>query len=518
MSTNESRNQASDAAATIARPIMEVEGVTKRYGGTVALDGVSLSVLPGEVHTVVGENGAGKSTLMKIMAGAVEPNDGTVKVGSEQMTEHTPQEASARGVGVIYQELNMIPYLSVSANVALGQEDRRGPFLKSSTIREKAEKTFEEMGVEIDPDAIVGDLSVAKRQLVEIAKALSQQQVKVLIMDEPTSALASEEVDSLFELIRRLKDQGVAIIYISHRFDEIFEISDRVSVLRDGKYVDTQPIGELDHDTLVRLMVGRELSMVHRDRASTEEVALKVIDACSEGRIEDVSFSLRQGELLGVAGLLGAGRTELAEVLFGLAPMDSGHVELLGRKVDHIRSPRHAISLGLGLVPEDRQRQGLVAGLSCTQNIVLSTIRRLTRRGFVQGQEERRVAGEYKDKLRIKYNEGQVARELSGGNQQKLVAAKVLATRADVLIFDEPTRGVDIGAKQDIYRLMDELLDEGKSIIMISSEMDEILNLSDRILVMREGRVAGTLNREEATQEKILALASGVETNNGGVS
>jgi ABC-type sugar transport system ATPase subunit len=494
----------------LADPIIMVREITKSYPGTVALQDVSLEVLPGEVHTIAGENGAGKSTLMKILAGAIKPDHGTVSVGSTEMKEFTPVEASRMGVGIIYQEFNLVPHLTVTDNIMLGKEERKGLFLKGKHNHNHAMAVLRMMEVDIDPDETVDQLGVAKQQLVEIAKALSMD-VKVLIMDEPTAALTSDEVKSLFEMIRKLKAKGVAILYISHRFDEIFEISDRITVLRDGRYICTHPISEMNHDRLVHFMVGRELNLVIRHRVERTEPILKV-DKLSTAHVSDIDFVLHKGEVLGIAGLLGAGRTELANALFGIDPMTSGDIAINGKRIRSIRSPRHAIELGIGLIPEDRKRQGLVLTSICEHNIGLSSIQAWSRWTFISMRKEKEVVQNYKTKLRIKFNKGQLAKELSGGNQQKLVVAKVLATNADIIIFDEPTRGVDIGAKQEIYKLMEELLGQGKSIVMISSEMSEILNLSDRIIVMREGRIVETfLNDDTVTQEKILYLASGLQ-------
>jgi ABC-type sugar transport system ATPase subunit len=494
----------------LADPIIKAREITKYYPGTVALHNVSLDVMPGEVHTIAGENGAGKSTLMKILAGAIKPDEGTVSVGLNEMKEFTPQEAARMGVGIIYQEFNLVPHLTVTDNIMLGKEERSGLFLKGRRNRERTMEVLRQMEVDIDPDETVAQLGVAKQQLVEIAKALSMD-VKVLIMDEPTAALTSDEVKSLFHMIRKLKAKGVSIIYISHRFEEIFEISDRITVLRDGKYIGTHPISEMNHDRLVQLMVGRELNLVIRHRVERTDPILKV-ENLSTAFVSDIDFVLHKGEVLGIAGLLGAGRTELANALFGIDPILSGAFSLNGKRINHIGSPRHAIELGIGLIPEDRKKQGLVLTAMCEHNIVLSSIRNWTTWSFISSRKEREVVKNYKTKLRIKYNDGQLAKELSGGNQQKLVVAKALATDADILIFDEPTRGVDIGAKQEIYKLMEELLGQGKSIIMISSEMSEILHLSDRIIVMREGRIVDTLHNDDTvTQEKILYLSSGLQ-------
>ncbi|RKL67065.1 D-xylose ABC transporter ATP-binding protein [Salipaludibacillus neizhouensis] len=493
----------------MVNPIIKVTDVTKEYPGTIALSGVNMEIYPGEVHTLAGENGAGKSTLMKILAGAISPTIGSIEVNGEKLTEFSPRTSSEKGIGIIYQEFNLVPHLTVEENIMLGKEKRKGLFVRKQLNTQITKDVLEKMNIKKSTSTYVKDLGVADQQLVEIAKAISQD-VNVLIMDEPTAALTSDEVESLFKLMRSLKENGVAIIYISHKFEEIFEISDKVTVLRDGNYIATKPIEELDYEKLVKLMVGRELTMSSRARTKKEETILIAENLFSKGKVANISFDLKKGEVLGVAGLLGSGRTELAKVLYGLYPITSGTISVKGKTYSKIDSPEHALKIGIGLIPEDRKKEGVVLGLDCEVNTNLGATKKNSRGLFLDLKKEKSISKEYKDKLSIKYYDGQLAGQLSGGNQQKVVIAKALATDADILIFDEPTRGVDIGAKQEIYNLMNELLREGKSIIMISSEMGEILNLSDRIAVMKEGELAGILPFDKATQENIFSLSSGI--------
>ncbi|MFA9455338.1 sugar ABC transporter ATP-binding protein [Halalkalibacter sp. AB-rgal2] len=497
----------------MTKRVIEVENIVKRYPGTTALSGVTMSIHEGEVHTIAGENGAGKSTLMKILAGAISPTEGTVKIGGTVIEEFSPKVSADKGIGIIYQEFNLVPHLTVEENIMLGKENRRGLFVQKQKNVETTKLALKRIGAHFSPKTTVKDLGVAEQQLVEIAKSISQE-VNVLIMDEPTAALTEEEVKKLFQLIEQLKNEGVAIIYISHKFDEMFEISDRITVLRDGEYIATKSIDELDHDKLIQLMVGRELEMSTKTSVAQDDIILKVENLSSEDKISNVSFELRRGEVFGVAGLLGSGRTELAKTLFGVFPITGGSFTIDGKKIENVKSPEQAIKLGIGLIPEDRKQEGLVLDQDCVKNIILPSVKKFAKGLFLDGKKEKRVTANYKEKLRIKYYNGQLAGQLSGGNQQKLVIAKTLATNVDLLIFDEPTRGVDIGAKQEIYNLMNQLLSEGKAIIMISSEMPELLNLSDRIAVMCEGEMAGILSQEEATQERILQLAAGLELDN----
>ncbi|GAK12109.1 sugar ABC transporter ATP-binding protein [Geomicrobium sp. JCM 19039] len=499
------------------KAILQAENITKRYPGTVALNDVMIEIMPGEVHTIVGENGAGKSTLMKVLAAAVTPDEGTIKFEGENVCFQSPKEAADKGIGIIYQEFNLFPEMTVEENIMIGNEKRKGVFVKKRENIKRVKDVLKRLNVSISTNTYVKHLGIAQQQLVEIAKSISKK-VKVLIMDEPTAALTQEEIGNLFNMINTLKANGVAVIYISHKFDEIFAISDRVTVLRDGEYIATKRIEELNHDRLVQLMVGRQLNIVGRSGSARGNIALNVHNLSSEGKIKQINFTLHKGEVLGVAGLMGSGRTELAKTLYGLYPMDSGTVEINGKTIKQIKSPLQALKLGIGLIPEDRKKEGLVLEGSCETNISLPSLKKFVRAGFIKGRQEKEIILHYKHQLAIKYQTHQLAKQLSGGNQQKLVIAKMLATDVDVLIFDEPTRGVDIGAKQEIYKLMDELLQQGKAIIMISSEMEEVMNLSHRIAVMKEGELMDILPQQEATQEKIMQIATGVKQELGGLS
>ncbi|GAK03493.1 ribose ABC transport system, ATP-binding protein RbsA [Geomicrobium sp. JCM 19037] len=499
------------------KAILQAENITKRYPGTVALNDVKIEIMPGEVHTIVGENGAGKSTLMKVLAAAVTPDEGTIKFEGENVRFQSPKEAADKGIGIIYQEFNLFPEMTVEENIMIGNEKRKGVFVKKRENIKRVRDVLKQLNVNISANTYVKHLGIAQQQLVEIAKSISKK-VKVLIMDEPTAALTQEEIGNLFNMINTLKANGVAVIYISHKFDEIFAISDRVTVLRDGEYIATKQIEELDHDRLVQLMVGRQLNIVGRSGSARGNIALNVHNLSSEGKIKQINFTLHKGEVLGVAGLMGSGRTELAKTLYGHYPMDSGTVEINGKTIKQIKSPLQALKLGIGLIPEDRKKEGLVLEGSCETNISLPSLKKFVRAGFIKGRQEKEIILHYKEQLAIKYQTHQLAKQLSGGNQQKLVIAKMLATDVDVLIFDEPTRGVDIGAKQEIYKLMDELLQQGKAIIMISSEMEEVMNLSHRIAVMKEGELMDILPQQEATQEKIMQIATGVKQELGGLS
>jgi ribose transport system ATP-binding protein len=474
----------------------------------LALDRVSLDFVEGEVHALLGENGAGKSTLIKVIAGAIEPDAGVIHIDGQDYGKMRPHLARSLGVEVIYQEFNLVPSLSVAENIFLGDKTGRGFLVDTRVMVQRAREVFAQFNIEIDPYALVRDLPSAQQQVVEIAKAVSKN-VKLLIMDEPTAPLTVSEVDSMFEIVRRLKQNGVTIIYISHRLEEIFRIADKVSVLRDGRYIATRRTQETNRKELISLMVGRELKESYPARQQAPRaVALEVRNLCGNGDA-DISFSLRQGEILGFSGLVGAGRTELARVIFGAEPAESGEIFLDGAPV-RIKSPQDAINLGIGLIPEDRKNQGVFLDMDIKWNISFSKVRRLSRHTVVDQRQETAVAEKYRELLKIKTPSlGQQVKNLSGGNQQKVVLAKSLAAESKVLIFDEPTRGIDVGAKQEIYNLMRELANDGIAIIMISSDMEELLGMSDRIIVLSEGRVAGEVAREQFSQDLILDLASG---------
>ena len=487
---------------------LSLKHITKQYPGVLALDRVSLDFAAGEVHALLGENGAGKSTLIKVIAGAIEPDDGVIQLGGQVYNRMSPHLARSLGIEVIYQEFNLVPSLSVAENIFLGDKTGRGILVDRKVMVKRAREVFEQFAIDIDPDTLVRELPSAQQQIVEIAKAVSKN-VKILIMDEPTAPLTVNEVESMFEIVRQLQARGVTIIYISHRLEEIFRIADRVSVLRDGCYIATRRTQATSRKELISLMVGRELKESYPSRqAAPGAVALEVRHLTGNGDV-DISFSVRKGEILGLSGLVGAGRTELARVIFGAEPAESGEILLEGKPVQ-IRSPQDAIALGVGLIPEDRKHQGVFLDMDIKWNISFSQVRELSRYAVVDRRQEERIAAKYRDLLQIKTPSlEQQVKNLSGGNQQKVVLAKSLAAESRVLIFDEPTRGIDVGAKQEIYNLMCELADDGIAIIMISSDMEELLGMADRVLVLCEGRVAGEVPRAQFSQDYILDLASG---------
>lgn len=485
--------------------VLQMKNIVKRYPGVVALNNVSVDFEAGQVHALLGENGAGKSTLIKVLSGAVENDEGQILIDGQSYDRMTPVISRNHGVEVIYQEYNLIPSLTVAENICLGSK-MRGLSNKKEMVQ-TAQEIFERYGIHIDPKVYVRDLSPAQQQLVEITKAISKN-AKIIVMDEPTAQLTMSEVQKLYEIIRNLKEKNCTIIYISHRLEELFEITDCVTVMRDGCYVTTVNTAETDRDKLISLMVGRELTNTYPERnCKTEEVVLEVKNVSSY-RNDDCSFVLHKGEILGMSGLVGAGRTELMRAVFGADKRLGGEILLNGKKVN-IRSPKEAIELGIGLIPEDRKEQGCFLNMTIEWNIAISNIRNLTKNRLVNKKMIGAQAEKYKEKLNIKTPSlQQRVGNLSGGNQQKVVLAKVMAANTDILIFDEPTRGIDIGARHEIYQLMCELVKEGKSIIMISSDMEELLGMSDRIVVLSEGRVTGELEKEEFSQEKILSLAS----------
>ena len=493
--------------------ILRTEKLRKSYPGTLALADVSLDFRKGEVHALVGENGAGKSTLIKALAGALVPDSGSIIVGGASHASLGSAQSIALGISVIYQELMLVPSLSVAENIFLGRSPngRLGLFSPGS-MRKAAAKLLDELGMRIDPDAELGGLSTSYQQLVEIAKAVSRD-CKLLIMDEPTAPLAEDEVLLLYGIIASLKKRGVTIIYVSHRLEEIFAVSDRVSVLRDGELVSTLRTADTSAEELIGLMVGRRLADVFppRDHQPDPEAIALELRGLSDGRfLYDVSLRLRKGEILGLGGLMGSGRTATARAICGIDPVASGEILVKGRKV-HIRDPRQAIALGIGYIPEDRKTLGLLLDMDVNDNITMPALRKLSRRLVVDRRAQRKMSSEYVGRLRIKTpGIDQRTRELSGGNQQKVVLAKWLATTCDLLIFDEPTRGIDVGAKFEIYGLMVELARSGKSILMISSDMNELLGMSDRIAIMHEGRMRAVIEKKDATQDLVLKIASGL--------
>jgi rhamnose transport system ATP-binding protein len=492
-------------------PVLKIENVSKSFPGVKALDDVHFEVLPGEVHALLGENGAGKSTLIKIISGVYRPDEGSVSVLDKDVSFQSPLEAQAAGIATIYQELLLFPALSVAENIFMGHP----PLTRSGTVdwqamRQETEDLLASLDIhDLEPTEIVGGLSIGNRQRVEIAKALSRD-ARILIMDEPTAALTEADVERLFDIVRRLRDRGVGIIYISHRLEEVFELADRVTVLRDGGFVGTSPVAEISKDDLISMMVGRTIeTLFPKVTVEPGEIVLKVEALNRLPLTLDVSFSIRAGEIVGLAGLVGSGRSELAQAIFGVLPADSGDVILNGQKVG-IQNPRHARELGIAYVPEDRGTQGLIRPMTLRENVSLAVLEHLTWGRFIDSQRERSLVEEAIQRFAIRASSSeQVVNKLSGGNQQKAVIAKWLATEPKLLIMDEPTRGVDVGAKAEIHRLMGKLVERGLAILMISSELPEILGMSDRILVMREGRLVAEFSREEADQEEIAAAMMG---------
>ncbi len=491
------------------KPIVEMEHITVEFPGVKALDDVEFSLLPGEVHVLLGENGAGKSTLMKVLSGVCKRDAGTVRVDGEEADFSGTKDAKAAGVNIVHQELNLVPYLTVAENIFLGREPKAGGVIAWKKLFREAEEILQSLGVDISARAVLKTLSVAQQQMVEIAKCVSQNS-KVIIFDEPTSSLTDKEINALFRIIGDLRNQGVGVVYISHRFDEIKRIGDRATIMRDGHYIGTVNVADTSTDSMISMMVGRELSdMFPKVEVSVGEVLLEARNFSTRDLLRNCSLSVRRGEILGLAGLMGAGRTELARAMIGADPVTSGEILLDGRPL-RVRSPEDAVRQGIGLLPEDRKHHGLVLGMSVGENITLANLKKTMRNGILSRKREDAFGTQYVDAIRIKTPHlRQKVKFLSGGNQQKVVIGKWLMSDCKVLIFDEPTRGIDVAAKAEIYRIMCELAGQGIAIIMISSELPEVLGMSDRIAVMCGGRVAGELSRSEATQEKIMFLAAG---------
>ncbi|MDG1890332.1 MAG: sugar ABC transporter ATP-binding protein [Verrucomicrobiota bacterium] len=485
-----------------------MSGIHKRFPGVHALKGVNFVLHKGEVVALMGENGAGKSTLMKIIGGAHLPDAGTIQIGEEQVTIPSPTKARELGIAMIYQEFNLIPALSAVENVFLGQEITRAGFIHKEAERDKTLATLHQLGMDFDPDLPCHRLTVAQQQTVEIARALLLK-ARILVLDEPSAVLTPREVEKLFNIIHTLRKQGLGLVYIGHRLDEIFKIADRVTVMRDGANVGNQCIADCSRTQLIKMMVGRALEDEFPPRRPrTSKPMLEISCMSREPRVKNVSFEARGGEILAFAGLVGAGRTELARLIFGADKRDSGRI-LLNGKVLSIQNPRDAIEAGIGLMTEDRKLQGLILPHSLRDNFGLPNLNQFAPNGFIRTSTERRAFHHFASAMQIKISdENQRAGHLSGGNQQKLVIAKWLARQCDVLIFDEPTRGIDVGAKYEIYQLINDLANEGKAIIMVSSELPEILGMADRILVMREGEITGEINdASKSSQEAIMHFA-----------
>lgn len=486
-----------------------MEGIDKSFPGVHALNHCHFDINAGEVHALVGENGAGKSTLMKILAGVYKKDNGKIFYNGKEVNFSNPREAQEAGIGIIHQELNLMPHLTVAENIFVGKELMKGIFIDQKGINHQASELLKSLKLNIDPKTKVMDLSVAKQQMVEIAKALSYNS-KIIIMDEPTASLTEGEIKELFRFIRDLKAKNHAVVFISHRMNEIFAISDRITVMRDGQYVGTFNAKETDRDTIIKKMVGRTIYVQSKKQSAVRKNAPVVLEVKSlrSNIVKDISFELRKGEILGFAGLVGAGRTETARLIFGADPKQSGEIFVKGKKVE-INSPKDAVDNGIGYLSEDRKRFGLAVGLSVQVNATMASLENYTNKGFINFKKEKDVASEYVEKLNIKTPSiKQLVKNLSGGNQQKLIVAKWLIKNCDILIFDEPTRGIDVGAKSEIYKLMNDLTKEGKSIIMISSELQELLRMSDRIIVMCEGAKTAVLDIEEANQEIIMKYAT----------
>lgn len=488
--------------------ILEMNHIAKSFPSVKVLDDVTLKIRPGEVHAVMGENGAGKSTLMKILMGIYTADAGEVILNGQPMTVHNPREAMDKGVSMIHQELNPILDMQVFENIYVGRELKKGMLADRKGMIEGTKKLLRDLEIDISATAYMRDLSVAQCQLIEIVKAISLSS-KVIVMDEPTSAITDREVDTLFKQIRRLRNEGVAIIYISHKMDEIFQICDTITVLRDGKFIGTDPASETNKDKLIKMMVGRDITEVYpKAEAQIGDVVMEVKNLSYERRVKNVSFTLRWGEVLGIAGLVGAGRSELVETIFGMRQKSSGEILIDGKPV-HIKHPSHAIANKIALITEDRKFTGLNLSGTVAENITLVQLSNLFSNGLIDRSKEKEISEKYIKDLSIKTPSfRQLVSNLSGGNQQKVVISKWLLTEPDIIILDEPTRGIDVGAKRDIYLLIGEMVKNGKAVIVISSEIPEVMGLADRIIVMAEGRLTGEIDRPDFTQERIMTYAA----------
>lgn len=489
--------------------LVEMKHITKRFPGVVALDDVSFNLKPGEVHILMGENGAGKSTLIKILSGAYAPEEGEVYISGEKITQFDPISMKKKGIETIYQEFNLVPYLNVAENIFIDSMPQKGMLLDKKGMHQKAKQILDDMKMNVDTTKSASEIPVAQQQMVEVAKALKNES-KVLIMDEPTATLSDVEIEKLFEIVRSLKAKGMGIIYISHRMRELKMIGDRITIMRDGKHIATADIDSITNDEIIQKMVGRELgNLYQRSEHEIGETVLKVSDLNARGTgLKNINFELRRGEIVGLAGLVGAGRTELARAIFHVDPYETGTITLNGEEIPKKATPGDMIKKGVALIPEDRKRQGLSLMLDISSNVVMASLHNFCRGGWMQKKAESETVESFIKELSILTPSAkQKANNLSGGNQQKVVLAKWLCTQGDVIIFDEPTRGIDIGAKSEIYAFMDQLAKEGKAIIMISSEMPELLGMCDRIYVMRNREIATEMPASEATQELILSYA-----------
>lgn len=493
--------------------MIEMSGISKAFNGNVVLNNVQFTLKEGEIHALMGENGAGKSTLMKILSGIYTKDSGEIKVDGQVVNFKSPKDAEKHGIVVIHQELNILPDLTVAENLFLGKEKTYGKFgiLKTKEMEKETSELLSKLGLNVNPKMRAGDLSVGKQQIIEIAKAISSN-AKYIIMDEPTAALTDREIHTLFKTIRELKAKGISFVYISHRMEEIFAICDRITILRDGQYVGVRNIPETTFDEIVSMMVGRELGERFPERhCEIGEVKLEVRNLSSNGLFENVSFTVRKGEVVGVAGLMGAGRTEVAETIFGYRKAHKGDIIIDGKKVS-IKSPIDAMKQKIGYVTEDRKIKGLVLDFSIQENISLANLKKVSSSGIVNKDKESKLVNQYIEQLRIRTSSPkQSAKSLSGGNQQKVVLAKWLGTEPEILILDEPTRGVDIGAKKEIYQIINDLAQAGVAILMISSELPEVIGMADRVIVMHEGKLTGEVSKSEMTQEKIMHYATGGE-------
>ena len=490
-------------------PIIQMRDISKSFGGVHALKNVQLTIYPGEVHAILGENGAGKSTLIKTITGVHQPDSGEIELNGQLVQFANPREAQQQGIAAIYQEPSLFPDLSIAENILVGRQPVSGGRISWRQMNRIASDLLERLHVKLNPRTKARNLSVAQQQMVEIARALSVN-AKVLIMDEPTSSLTSNEVEELFHITKNLRDAGTAVIFISHRLEELFALADRVTTLRDGEYVGTRTLANVTTDELIQMMVGRKLDdLFPKQDVERGEVVLEVENLSANGAFQDISFKLHAGEILGMSGLVGAGRTDVACSIFGVKPATAGRITVRGEQVT-IANPQKAMALGISYVPEDRKNHGLVLPMPIGDNITLPVINEFATYGWLNRKKEKTTALEASKKLEVKaYGIEQKAQELSGGNQQKVVLAKWLNTNPRILILDEPTRGIDVGTKAAVHRLMSSLAAEGMAILMISSELPEILGMSDRILVMREGHITGEFERGEATQEKLMMAATG---------